>query len=152
LADTVLRFAAQQTGTPGGLGVRVQWTTTPNNGGSWTDLPNGRKGQMSFDSTSSRFILNTLDYPRQNGVYFRAISSASVYTDAISDPVPPASQQGLNLASNTPRLGPTTLAYTAGGTLADHYFLATESTVPNGITLRVQSTTNPSDEFSWTNL
>ena len=107
---------------------------------------------MFFDVGSKQFILNSLDYPRQNGIYFRAIASATGFPDSISAPVPAASLPGLNLASSAPRLPSTTLQLALNGPLADLYFLATENAPPNGVVLRVQTTTNPNDEFSWTDL
>ncbi|HMJ05920.1 MAG TPA: hypothetical protein VK474_06655, partial [Chthoniobacterales bacterium] len=42
VADTALRFTAQQSGTPEGLKVRVQFNTTSNNNATdWVDLNNG---------------------------------------------------------------------------------------------------------------
>ena len=85
--DTVLKFAAVQTGNPAGLKVRVQATATPNVATSWVDLPNGSNGYMTRDETSGLFVLNSLNYPLQNGMHFRAISSAPGYAYSISNVV-----------------------------------------------------------------
>jgi hypothetical protein len=147
LADTVLRFAAQQTGAPARLSVRVQASTTPANEGSWTDLPNGASGQMAYDASSNQFVLNTTGYPLQNGISFRAISTASGYIDSISNFV-----GTFALASSATHLGPIVLTGKANGTIADLEFRATQSTLPSGVSLRVQSTTTPANEASWTDL
>jgi hypothetical protein len=112
---------------------------------------------MFFDAASGLFILNSLDYPRQNNVYFRAIASAPGYPDSISNTVPETDcpntpPPGLNLASSTPRLPPTSLFLIGNGSKSDLDFDAIQTTAPNGVALRIQSTTNPDDEFSWTDL
>jgi DNA-binding beta-propeller fold protein YncE len=147
VADTVLRFLAQQSGTPAGLSVRVQATTTPNDDSSWTDLANDRGGRMTFDAARNQFILNSTDYPLQNGVYFRAISVASAYPNSISNVVGP-----FNLVSAKPHLSPTRLSITANSSIADLYFRVTKSTVESGVALRIQTTTTPADESSWADL
>jgi hypothetical protein len=147
VADTVLRFAAAQSRAPAGVSVRVQATTTPNTESSWTDLANSRGGRMTFDIARNQFVLNSTDYPLQNGVYFRAISSAPTYTDSISNVVGP-----FNLISGKSHLAPTKVSVIANSTIADLYFRATESTVQNGVSLRIQSTTTPANEASWSDL
>jgi DNA-binding beta-propeller fold protein YncE len=151
VTDTALRFAAQQTGTPAGLSVRVQATQTPNpndsSNTSWTDLTTGSNGRMVYDITASEFVLNSTAYSSLNGVYFRAVSSASGYPDSISNVVGP-----FNLASNAPRIGATTLIFAGNSDIADFYFKAIESATPSGISVRVQATTTPGDEGSWTTL
>ncbi len=147
VADTVLRFLARQGGTPAGLSVRVQATTTPNDESSWTDLANDRGGRMTFDAARNQFILNSTDYPLQNGVYFRAISLASAYPNSISNVVGP-----FNLVSAKPHLSPTRLSITANSSIADLYFRVTKSTVESGVALRIQTTTTPADESSWVDL
>ena len=138
LADTVLRFAAVQTATVTGLSVRVQATTTPNTESSWTDLNNGRGGRMTYSVADKIFVLNSTDYPLQNGVYFRAISSAPTYTDSISNVVPPIEKPGLNLASSKPHLPPTRLYVECNNSAADLYFRATVTGLQSGVALRVK--------------
>lgn len=148
LADTVLQFAALQTGTPAGLSVRVQATTTPNVESSWTDLPNSTNGRMTLDAANHQFLLGSNEYPHQQAdpVYFRAVASASSYSDSISNVVGP-----FNLTSTNPRLS-SRLDFTGNGSIADLYFRATESASPAGISVRVQTSTTPGQESSWSDL
>jgi hypothetical protein len=147
VADTVLRFRALQNGTPADLTVQVQATTTPNTESSWTDLANGRRGVMTLDVARNQFVLNSTDYPLQNGVFFRAISAAPGYTDSISNVVGP-----FNLVSSKSHLHATKLFVLPNSIAADLYFRATELTAQSGVALRIQSTTTPADEGSWTDL
>ncbi len=147
VADTVLRFRAVQTGTPGGLQVRVQATTTPGTEASWADLANERRGRMLFDLSRNQFILNSTDYPTQNGVYFRAVAFANGYSDSISNVVGP-----FNLVGAKPHLAPTRFAMFANSSIADFYFRASKSNVQSGEAVRVQVSTNPGDEASWSDL
>ena len=148
LADTVLQFAAQQTGTPGGLSMRVQATTTPDVEGSWTDLPNTTNGLMTLDVTTNQFVVSSNEYPHEQAdpVYFRAVASAQGYPDSISNVVGP-----FNLTSNKPRLS-TRLDFTGNGTIADFYFRATESATVAGMPVHVQASTTPGEEASWSDL
>jgi|GEM_PF-4017429 len=147
VANTVLRFSAQQTGRASGLVVRVQATTTPNNQLSWEDLPNGSKGYMTYDPGTGQFVLNSTNYPLLNGLYFRVISSGPGYPDSISNVVGP-----FNLATGTPHLGPTTLFMATNGGGAEMRFRVKETSPPAGILIRIQATTTPSNEASWTDL
>lgn len=147
VANTVLRFAAQQTGRVSGLVVRVQATTTPNNEPSWKELPNGSDGYMTFDVAARQFVLNSTNYPLQNGVYFRVISSAPSYPDSISNVVGP-----FNLVTSTPHLGPTILFMATNGGGQEMRFRVKETSPPAGILLRIQATTTPSNEASWADL
>lgn len=148
LADTVLQFAAQQAGTPAGLSVRVQATTTPNVESSWTDLPNSTSGRMTLDASTNQFLLCSNEYPHEQAdpVYFRAIASASGYSDSISNVVGP-----FNLTSSTSRFS-SRLDFTGNGPIADLYFRATESATPSGVSVRVQASTTPGNEGSWSDL
>lgn len=147
LADTVLHFAAQQSGRPAKLSVRVQATTTPGNEGSWTDLATGLDGYMSFDSAAPQFILNTKNYPTKNGVYFRSISAAQGYKDSISNVVGP-----FDLASGVERAGKTLLQVIRNGLRADLDFRANQIGGPGNVALRVQSSSKPADESSWSDI
>jgi hypothetical protein len=149
LADTLLRFAAKQTGAPAGLSMRVQDTTTPGVEASWTDLANATNGRMNYDATTQEYFLSSNDYPHSQAdpVYFRTVASAPGYPGSISNVVGP-----FNLTSNTARLGTTWLLFTGNGSIADLYFLAIESATPNGLSVRVQATTTPSVEGSWADL
>jgi YVTN family beta-propeller protein len=147
VGDTVLRFTAQQTGKASGLLVHIQATTTPNDGPSWQDLPNGSKGYMTYDPGTGQFILNSTNYPLVNGLYFRVVSSASGFPDSISNVVGP-----FNLATNMAHLGPTVLFMATNGGGAEMRFRVKETSPPAGILLRIQATTTPSNEVSWTDL
>ncbi|HEX4629677.1 MAG TPA: putative Ig domain-containing protein [Chthoniobacterales bacterium] len=149
LADTVLRFLANQPGTVAGRLMHVQATTTPSVASSWTDLTNATKGRMTFDIITGQFALSSNDYPFQQAdpVYFRAVNSTQGHPDSISNVVGP-----FNLTSNKARLGTTRLLFTGNGSIADLYFLALESASPNGLSVRVQATTIPSVEGSWSDL
>ncbi len=147
VADTVLRFAAQQTGRVSGLIVRIQATTTPNDEASWKELPNGSDGYMTFDPAARQFVLNSTNYPLQNGVHFRVISSAPGYADSISNRVGP-----FDLATSTPHLGPTVLFLATNGPGAEIKFRARETSPPAGTVLRIQATTTPGNEGTWADL
>jgi uncharacterized repeat protein (TIGR03803 family) len=147
VADTILSFTALQTGTPAGLMVRVQASTTPTTESSWTDLPNGTGGSMVYDVSSLQFVLTSSSYPLSGGVSFRAISSAPAYPDSISNVVGP-----FNLTSTKAQIGSTSLNFTGNGTIADLYFRATESATVAGMSVRVQASTTPGDEASWSDL
>ena len=128
--------------------MRVQATTTPATESSWTDLNDGnqRWDDLPFQFRSVRPSIH-LSYPQQNGIYFRSIASAGGYSDSISNVVGP-----FDLASVKPLIGSTRLDFTAGGSISDLYFRATESATVSGMTVRVQSTTTPNDEGSWSTL
>ena len=144
---TPLAFLAQQSGTPAGLNVRVQFSTTPNDASSWTSLPNGTDGFMAYDSSSLQFVLTSSSYPLSGGVYFRAISAAPSYPDSISTAVGP-----FNLTTNLAPPGQTVLRLVANGIRADLDFRVTETSAPSGTALRVQTSTTPGSEASWTDL
>jgi DNA-binding beta-propeller fold protein YncE len=144
---TPLAFLAQQSGTPAGLNVRVQFSTTPNDASSWQPLPNGTNGFMAYDASNQQFVLTSANYPLSGGVYFRAISAAPGYPDSISTAVGP-----FNLTTNLAPPGQTVLRLVANGIRADLDFRATETPAPSGIALRVQTSTTPGSEASWTDL
>jgi hypothetical protein len=147
LADNTLRFAAQQAGTPADLLVRVQTSTTANVESSWSDLNDGNNGRLTYNDASQMFVLSSRAYPAQSGVSFRAIASAGGYPDSISNVVGP-----FDLTSSKATLGSTRLDFTGNGNISDLYFRATESATPSGISVRVQTSTTPYDELSWTDL
>ncbi len=147
VADTILSFTALQSGTPAGLMVRVQASTTPTTESSWTDLPNGTGGSMVYDVSNLQFVLTSSSYPLSGGVSFRAISSAPAYPDSISNVVGP-----FNLTSTKAQIGSTSLNFTGNGTIADLYFRATESATVAGMSVRVQASTTPGDGASWSDL
>jgi len=80
-----IQFRAAQSSTVSGLIVRIQYSTTPTNEGSWTDLPDGNGGHLQLHGGNYTFGTNgTTFYPAGAAVYFRAISSAPGFTDSIS--------------------------------------------------------------------
>ena len=148
LADTVLRFAAAQLGTPAGLTVQVQYTTLPNDPDAiWTPLNNGNAGLMTYDPTSQQFLLSSLNYPTQKTVAFRAVAKAPGYSDSISNAV-----GNFDLTSTKPRLDVPALAVTGNGPFADLYFRTYSGAILGGTSERLQVTTTPFDEISWGNL
>ncbi len=147
VADTVLHFAAAQSGRPAGLFCRVQRTLTPTVESSWTDLSDGNSGRMTYNSALGRFVLNSANYPAQNGVSFRVIGAAQGYPDSISAPVGP-----FNLSSTVVHLASPKLSFLRNTTVADMYFHARMSTLAPGTAVRVQASTTPGDEASWTDL
>ena len=145
--DTVLKFAAVQTGNPAGLKVRVQASGTPNIESSWVDLPNGSGGYMTRDETTGFFVLNNLNYPLQNGMHFRALASAPGYADSISNVV-----GFYDLATSTAHVVPVTLFLATNGPGQEIKFHGKLMSALSGTTLRVQATTTPGDEASWADL
>ncbi len=145
--DTVLRFSALQVGQPADLKVRVQWTTTPNDSGSWADLPNGTGGYMTIDKTTGYFVLNATNYPLQNAVSFRVLSSAPGYSDSISNVV-----GTFDLATSTLHVGPTKLFLATNGPGQVMDFRVKQDSPPAGISFRIQATTTPGNEESWADL
>ena len=147
----VIRFTALITDAAASLKVRVQATTTPGNEGSWQDLPNGSAGRMIRDYSAQGlkvFVLNSTNYPLQNGIHFRAVTSAAGYPDSISEADGP-----FDLATNTPHAGPVELTSVTGAapTNAPMTFSAKVSNdfAGSGISVRLQSSRTPGDESSW---
>ncbi len=145
--DTVLKFAAVQTGVGANLKVRVQASATPNVASSWVDLPNGSGGYMTRDESTGLFVLNSLNYPLQNGMHFRAIASASGYPDSISNVV-----GYYDLATSTAHVVPVTLFLATNGPGQEIKFRGKLQSALSGTSLRVQATSTPNDESSWADL
>ncbi len=148
LADTPLHFSAQQSGTPNALKVRVQINTVANNDANdWVDLPNGSGGYMTLDKTTGQFVLTSTNYPLANGLYFRALSTASGYPESKSNIVGP-----FNLAPSKNHLGATVLTLATNGPAAEIKFRSSIAVDQAGTTLYLQSTLTPDDDASWTGL
>ena len=153
--DSVVQFRATQTAVVAQLYVRVQAVTVLNpQEGDWTDLSDGNAGRMVFDVSSNAFVLNTTGYPLANTVKFRAISAAPGFdADSISNVV-----GTFNLVSSALHLGPTHLLVNGSESTSNVtpgisiHFDATQSTSASGLALRVQSSTTPAVEASWTDL
>ena len=151
--DSVIRFEARQTSNAAGVGVRVQASTDPGNESSWLELDNGNKGHMVFDTSINRWALNATNYPHQGGLYFRAITDAQGYVDSKSDPIGP-----FNLASGAQHLPATRLLLfdqIATGSVRAATALrlnATQTSNAAGLAVRIQISTTPNNEGSWTDL
>jgi uncharacterized repeat protein (TIGR01451 family) len=128
--------------TTAGVNVRVQSSTTPDDEGSWTDLPDGNGAKMTEDSQNpGNYSLDTTAYPFVNGVYFRFISSKNGFTDGKSDSHG-LGPYDLRLIIQFSETGPAN----AGDPI---HFTATTAT---GWKVRVQSTTDQNNEGSWADL
>jgi hypothetical protein len=144
LADSVLQFAAQQSGAPSGIKVRLQKTTTPKTESSWGNVDDGNGGRMIYDASSDKFVLNTTTYPLGSNIYFRAIYSANGFDDSISNVIGP-----INLSSTKQHLQPPILSLVGNGHIDDLFFRATFAAAQSGVAVRVQSTKTPGNEASW---
>lgn len=147
LQDTPLSFAAKYAGALAGQLIRVQASTTPGVASSWKYIQNGSESYMTYDVSTKRYVINSLNYPAKNPVYFRAIATADAFPSAISNVVGP-----FDLASSVPRVGGTAFQLRKNGDRADLDFIADLISTRADTTLRVESTKTPSDEASWTDL
>lgn len=139
-------YSASQPSTAADLHVRFQYSTTPYNEGSWTDLP-----FYTFPTRAgSKWTFNTYNIPAGDQ-YFRAISAAPGWVDSIGaqlvGPVP-VQQSSPQLPYFTyyhidfkdpPRNGDTAK------------FMASCAAVP-GLTVRFQSKLTTEDDSAWTDL
>ena len=148
----VMQFTSLVVDAAASFSVRVQATTTPGNESSWQDLPNGFAGRMIRDYSyegARAYSLNSTHYPQQNGVHFRAIASAAGYADSISDADGP-----FELASNTARAGTVTLRIPELIVTPNAFmrYIADVNNRAPDTTVRVQSSSTPGDESSWTDV
>ncbi|MEP6810017.1 MAG: choice-of-anchor tandem repeat GloVer-containing protein, partial [Chthoniobacterales bacterium] len=141
LADSALRFAATQSGRPANLMAHVEAST---DGMTWTPLTDNNGGQMGFDPTVSKFVLNSTSYPSGGGIYFRAVSTGGGFDPSFSNVVGP-----FVLFSTVPHVVPPVMYFTANGHVADFDFKAKYNTAQTGVTLRVQVSNTPANEASW---
>jgi hypothetical protein len=140
------QFTAYYTTLVSDLRLRVQSTTTPNDEGSWTDLP----GNPDMTHVDANWTLNTTDVPTGTQ-YFRVVASAPGYFDSASGPAGPETVLGL------PQLSAIDFfLLTTGGTPVRSsnpwQFLATDTDLVSGLQLRVQSTTTTNAAGSWQDL
>jgi hypothetical protein len=148
LNDKPLAFAATYPGSVPGRVLSVQSSTNSSDPGSWTDLPTGLAGYMTPDTIGGHYVLNTTNYPQQNGVSFRVrVTVPGKKPDVVSSPV-----EHFDLASGQSRAGQTVFRIVPNGERADFDFRATQISPANGVALRVQSSKTPGDEASWTDL
>jgi hypothetical protein len=153
-ADAPIVFEANQTDTNDQVIVRVQSTTTPGKEGSWTDLNTGFSGHMVFDVHDNNYVLTTENYPIGSNIFFRAISQASGKPDSVSNAI-----GGFNITSNKAHLPPIDfeiegmterfLVFIAAYPLS---FNATIDSPASGLSVRLQTSTTPEVESSWTDL
>lgn len=125
------------------LYLRVQATTTPAVESSWTDLPGG--GFMTRNGAA--WSLSTRDVPAGT-IYFRAIAAAPGYADKISAVQGPV-EIGVGIAAINDFKYFTTSPARSNNTWQ---FTAQETSLFSDQRLRVQSTTTPAEEGSWTDL
>ena len=146
-ADPVFSFTCFHPGKQAGRIMNVEASTTPNNPASWQWIQNGSNGYMTYDKSSEHYVLNSKHYPQQNGVYFRSRLIVHGRADSISNVVGP-----FNLASSATRAGRPVFSLVRNGLRADFDFRAVVVSAPAGVAVRVQSTTTPSAEGTWTDL
>lgn len=139
-ADSVLRFRSVQAGRAAGLNVHVQSST--DGGSTWNDLNDGTGGQMTFVSRLGAYVVNTKNYPTTGNVRFRSIANAAPFPDSVSNEVGP-----FNLSSSVPRLSGPVFFIATNGPASPIVFGAKEEALPSNITVRVQSSQTPADEF-----
>jgi hypothetical protein len=145
-ADPVLSFSCYHLGKQAGRIMNVEYMA-PDHPGLWQWLQNGSNGYMTYDTSSSHYVLNSTNYPQQNGVRFRTKLKVQGRPDMVSNEVGP-----FDLASGTNRAAKTLLSLIRNGLRADFDFRATLLSAAPGTEVRVQSTTTPSAEGTWTDL
>jgi hypothetical protein len=145
LADQPLRFSANYGGRQAGQFVGVQVSTNPADPASWQPLGNATEGFMIYDSTSDSYVVNSTAYPQAAAVYFRTNVKTAGRADAASNVVGP-----FNLSSTAQRVDKTSLYITRNGPVANIRFGVTQLTPPPDVSVRLQSTTTPSSESTWT--
>ena len=145
VADPVLSFLTRYPGKRAGRVVTVQ--TATDSQGPWTNLDSGLGGYMTYDFSTDAYVLNSTNYPQQNGIFFRARVKADGFPDVFSNSV-----GSFNLASAKARAGRTVFRIRRNGVRADFDFRVTEVSPVAGIALRVQTSKTPSVEGSWTDL
>lgn len=137
-------FKAHFTNLVSGLRLRVQVTANTNVESSWTDLP----GNPYMTMSDYNWTLNTTDVPANVGEYFRVIASAPGYVDSKSVAGPldvlPGMAPLYNFAWHT--------AAWPLQTGTNWVFTIDEASGIGGLQLRVQSSTTPDVEASWTDL
>lgn len=138
-------FSANHAGVAADLTVRFQSTLTPDNEGSWTDLP----VYLPTARAANVWTSSTYNIPA-GAMFFRAIAAAPGWVDSISDPYGP-----IPVGQTSPVLPPFTYYHidfkdpaTFGQSAT---FMATCPAVP-GLKVRFQSRLVGEDENAWTDL
>lgn len=144
------QFTAHFTDIVSDLRLRVQSTTTTNSEASWVDLP----GNPFMSNVDGNWTLNITDVPTgttdvpTGSRFFRVIAAAPGYFD--SDSVTLGPENVLD--------GIAPLSFFHGETVEPYQngvlwtFTTTESSVISDLRLRVQATTTPTNQLSWTDL
>jgi sugar lactone lactonase YvrE len=150
--DYPIVFEATQSDTNDLVQVRVQ--SAPGVDGPWTNLNTGFGGLMIFNSHDNKYVLTTENYPIGSNIFFRAVSEAAGQAESISAPV-----GSFNISSSKPHLPPTQfqiegmtqrfLVFIAAYPLD---FFATINSQASGLGLRLQSSTTPEVESSWSDI
>lgn len=123
--------------------VRVQSTLSPQDEGTWTDLP----GRSVMARVDSRWTLDTTDVPTGNR-YFRAIASATDSVDRISVVAGPAT-----VLEGIAPFGDFSYATTSPlRTGTDWTFIIDEASLVSDLRLRMQSSATWEVESSWSDL
>ena len=148
-----LDFTAIQTSRIPGLIVQVQYSTMPNDPDSWRALENGNRGRLTRDPETNAFVLDSTTFPKRNGVYFRAYVEAPGYPSDFSNKVGP-----WDLA-DTPAALPPTVFRIFGDDTPDEIipgmalkFAAGQKSQATGLKLRVQYSSAPRQESTWTDM
>jgi hypothetical protein len=139
-------FSVGETSTVPGLGLRLQFSATPTNESSWTDLAGGQmstSNSVTWTATTSTLPLGT--------VFFRVIASANTYPDQVSTDIGPFTiANGLgDFAPGDFQVLETGTPYRASNPWT---FQAHFTNLVSGLRLRVQSTATTNSESSWTDL
>ena len=137
-------FKVTESPASSGVALRVQISGSPGNESSWTDLQDGNSGAMTQDATdSTRFSLQLNQYPPANGVYFRAVASASGSVDSLSNIVGP-----YTLTADKPPVVVITLSpapSSGSGTEADPFIIKEDAT--GFANFKILATVTNSDRF-----
>jgi hypothetical protein len=136
-------FSATYSAPIPGLRLRVQSTLTPNDEGSWTDLP----GNPYMTNVNSNWILNTTDVPTGTRS-FRVLASAPTYVDGASAVIGPFTVLE-GIAPFGDFSWQTTAPFQPG---VPWIFSIVEHSLAPGLSLRVQSSTTPNDPSTWNDL
>jgi len=137
------QFLATYTDLVPGLLLRVQSTSTPDEGDTWQDLP----GVHYMTNNAGAWTLAKTDVP--TGVqYFRAVASAPGYVDGVSPTNAPE-----NVLPGFDLWGYFSYATTFPYSTATFWsFEIRQTSQISGMSLQMQSSTTPDDPNSWSGL
>ncbi len=150
--DDPIVFEATQGDTKDRVSLKVQWASTVHP--IWTDLDTGFAGAMVYNVHDGKYVLGTENYPIDSNVYFRAVASSPGKDDSASNEV-----GGFTIGSAKTHLPPTLfqiegmqeqfLVFIAAYPLN---FFAINPSQASGLAVRLQSSTTPEVEGSWTDV